>query len=82
MTVYTQDEIVEINALSPKLFPFDPCHGAGRRKMDICLLWVPYPLMLVNRAVCGFPGVSSCMLPACHLTVRRHRKAVRAIYES
>ena len=38
--------------------------------------------MLVNHAICGFPGVSSCMLPACYLTVRRYRKAVRAIYES
>ena len=27
--------------------------------MDACLLWLPYPLMLVNRAICGFLGVQS-----------------------
>lgn len=30
--------------------------------MDMCLLWLPYPLMLVNRAVCGFLGVNSATL--------------------
>ena len=24
--------------------------------MDMCLLWLPYPLMLVNRGICGFLG--------------------------
>lgn len=27
--------------------------------MDMCLLWLPYPLMLVNRALCGFLGANS-----------------------
>jgi len=27
--------------------------------MDTCLLWLPYPLMLVNRVFCGFLGVQS-----------------------
>lgn len=27
--------------------------------MDAILLWLPYPLMLVNRAVCGFLGIQS-----------------------
>lgn len=27
--------------------------------MDMCLLWLPYPAMLANRAICGFLGVNS-----------------------
>lgn len=27
--------------------------------MDACILWLPYPLMLVNRTICGFLGVQS-----------------------
>lgn len=30
--------------------------------MDMCLLWLPYPLMLVNRALCGFLGSNSAIL--------------------
>lgn len=30
--------------------------------MDMILLWLPYPLMLVNRAVCGFLGINSAVL--------------------
>lgn len=30
--------------------------------MDMCLLWLPYPAMLVNRAICGFLGVNSAVL--------------------
>lgn len=30
--------------------------------MDACLLWLPYPLMLVNRAVCGFLGINSATI--------------------
>ena len=30
--------------------------------MDMALLWLPYPLMLVNRATCGFLGVGSATL--------------------
>lgn len=30
--------------------------------MDMCLLWLPYPLMLANRAVCGFLGSNSAIV--------------------
>lgn len=30
--------------------------------MDMILLWIPYPLMLANRAVCGFLGNNSAIL--------------------
>ena len=30
--------------------------------MDACLLWLPYPLMLANRAVCGFLGINSATI--------------------
>lgn len=30
--------------------------------MDMCLLWLPYPLMLANRGLCGFWGNNSVIL--------------------
>lgn len=30
--------------------------------MDMLLLWLPYPLMLVNRGVCGFLGINSATM--------------------
>ena len=30
--------------------------------MDMCLLWLPYPLMLVNRGICGFLGNNSAIM--------------------
>ncbi len=30
--------------------------------MDMCLLWLPYPLMLINRGICGFLGVNSATM--------------------
>ena len=30
--------------------------------MDMCLLWLPYPLMLLNRGICGFLGINSATL--------------------
>lgn len=30
--------------------------------MDVCLLWLPYPCMLLNRGVCGFLGNNSAIL--------------------
>ena len=30
--------------------------------MDMCLLWMPYPLMLANRALCGFLGTNSAIM--------------------
>ena len=30
--------------------------------MDMILLWIPYPLMLLNRSVCGFLGINSATM--------------------
>lgn len=30
--------------------------------MDMILLWLPYPLMLLNRGICGFLGINSASL--------------------
>jgi MFS family permease len=30
--------------------------------MDMCLLWLPYPFMLVNRTFCGFLGSNSAIM--------------------
>ena len=30
--------------------------------MDTVLLWLPYPLMLINRTVCGFLGIQSATM--------------------
>ncbi|WP_411677578.1 MFS transporter [Caproicibacter sp.] len=30
--------------------------------MDMMLLWLPYPFMLVNRAICGFLGINSAIM--------------------
>ena len=30
--------------------------------MDMCLLWIPYPLMLINRACAGFLGINSATM--------------------
>lgn len=30
--------------------------------MDICLLWLPYPFMLLNRTICGFLGSNSAIM--------------------
>lgn len=30
--------------------------------MDMCLLWLPYPFMLLNRGICGFLGSNSAIL--------------------
>ena len=30
--------------------------------MDMCLLWLPYPLMLANRGICGFLGSNSAIM--------------------
>ena len=30
--------------------------------MDMLLLWLPYPAMLVNRAICGFLGINSATM--------------------
>ena len=30
--------------------------------MDVILLWLPYPLMLINRGICGFLGINSAAM--------------------
>jgi len=30
--------------------------------MDMILLWLPYPLMLLNRGICGFLGINSATM--------------------
>ena len=30
--------------------------------MDMILLWIPYPLMLINRGICGFLGINSATM--------------------
>lgn len=30
--------------------------------MDMLLLWLPYPLMLINRGICGFLGINSATM--------------------
>ncbi len=30
--------------------------------MDMCLLWIPYPFMLINRGICGFLGINSAAM--------------------
>lgn len=52
--------------------------------MDMCLLWIPYPLMLANRAVCGFLGSNSAIVR--EAAVQRYipsnlRSRVNAFYE-
>ncbi|MGM9521892.1 MAG: MFS transporter [Oscillospiraceae bacterium] len=43
-------------------FAFIFCVYQTYEAMDMCLLWLPYPLMLVNRAVCGFLGINSATI--------------------
>ena len=38
--------------------------------MDMCLLWLPYPLMLLNRGICGFLGSNSAIIR--EATVQRY----------
>ncbi|MDO4543050.1 MAG: MFS transporter [Clostridia bacterium] len=38
--------------------------------MDMILLWLPYPLMLANRAICGFLGINSATMR--QAAVQRH----------
>ena len=45
-----------------KRFPFTFFVYQLYESMDACLLWLPYPLMLVNRAVCGFLGIQSATI--------------------
>lgn len=45
-----------------KRFPFTFFVYQLYESMDACLLWLPYPLMLVNRAVCGFLGINSAAI--------------------
>ena len=45
-----------------KKFPFIFGVYQTYEVMDMCLLWLPYPLMLVNRGICGFLGNNSATM--------------------
>ena len=45
-----------------KRFPFTFLVYQVYEVMDMCLLWLPYPLMLVNRGICGFLGSNSAIV--------------------
>ena len=45
-----------------KRFPFIFAVYQVYEMMDVLLLWLPYPLMLANRAFCGFLGINSATI--------------------
>ena len=45
-----------------KRFPFIFAVYQVYELMDVLLLWLPYPMMLVNRAACGFLGINSAAI--------------------
>lgn len=45
-----------------KRFPFAFMVYMVYEIMDMCLLWLAYPLMLLNRGICGFLGINSAAL--------------------
>lgn len=45
-----------------KKFGFAFCVYQFYEAMDMCLLWIPYPLMLLNRACAGFLGINSAAM--------------------
>ena len=45
-----------------KRFPFIFAVYQIYEMMDVLLLWLPYPLMLANRAFCGFLGINSAAI--------------------
>ena len=56
--------LVHYNVKIPdkKKFPFAFFVYQTYDVMDACLLWLPYPLMLANRALCGFLGINSATM--------------------
>ena len=53
--------------------------------MDMILLWIPYPFMLANRAICGFLGNNSAIMR--EAAVQRYiperlRSRVNALFET
>lgn len=52
--------------------------------MDVLLLWLPYPLMLANRAACGFLGINSATIrqAAVQRYLPNHLRARVNAYES
>lgn len=48
--------------LEKKRFPFIFAVYQVYEMMDVLLLWLPYPLMLANRAFCGFLGINSATI--------------------
>lgn len=56
--------VVQYRLKVPPERKFGICFGVYNlyELMDMALLWLPYPLMLVNRAVVGFCGINSATL--------------------
>lgn len=56
--------VVQYHLEVPPERKFGICFGVYNiyELMDMALLWLPYPLMLVNRAVVGFCGINSATL--------------------
>ncbi len=56
--------LVHYNAEIPKKrrFSFAFLVYTVYEAMDACLLWLPYPLMLINRGICGFLGINSATM--------------------
>ena len=56
--------VVQYHLEVPPERKFGICFGVYNlyELMDMVLLWLPYPLMLVNRAVVGFCGINSATL--------------------
>lgn len=52
--------------------------------MDMCLLWLPYPFMLANRAICGFLGINSATMrqTAVQNYIPEHLRARLNAYQS
>lgn len=56
--------IVQYRMETPKKKRFGVVFGIYQiyEIMDMCLLWLPYPCMLLNRGLCGFLGNNSAIL--------------------
>lgn len=56
--------VVQYHLEVPPERKFGICFGVYNlyELMDMALLWLPYPLMLINRAVVGFCGINSATL--------------------
>jgi len=60
----TVGSLLQYRIKLPKKWKFGVTFGVYQtyETMDMCLLWLPYPLMLFNRGICGFLGSNSAIL--------------------